>query len=114
MYADADKILKNLHLELPSKIKNEKYEVIKRFQKNAEGLLNGLKNALVNKANFYTKKGINEASPKSKNPRDDTKRQIDYYNVLGIYVNNISKLENYAKKKNRTRYFTFQLPSSTS
>ena len=98
LYADADKILKNLDLPLPSKIKNEKYKVIKRFQKNAERLLNTLKNMLVNKANFNTKKGINKASPKSKNPRDDTKRQIDYYNISCIYVNNISKLENYAKQ----------------
>ena len=81
LYADADKILKNLDLPLPSKIKNEKYKVIKRFQKNAERLLNNFKNMLVNKTNFNTKKGINKAPPKSKNPRDDTKRQIDYYNI---------------------------------
>ena len=34
--AEADKILKNLNLPLPSKITNKKYKVIKRFQKDAE------------------------------------------------------------------------------
>ena len=108
------KLKKNMELPLPSKIKIERYKVIKRFQKDAEKNLNIFKDTLVNIANFKTKKGMNKASPKSKNPRDDTKRQIENYNILGIYINNISKLENYAKKKNRTRYFTFQQPSSTS
>ena len=98
LYGGADEILKNLKLSLPSKIKNEKYEVIKDFQKNAEIHLEYFGKLLSQKAKFYTEKGINKAAPKSKEPREDTKRQIDYYNVLGAYVNNISKLENYTEK----------------
>ena len=63
--AEADKILKNLNLPLPSNIKNEKYKVIKVFQKDAERYLNIHKNILINKANFKTKKGINKAYPKN-------------------------------------------------
>ena len=64
--AEADKILKNLNLPLPSNIKNEKYEVIKSFQKTAERILNVLKKQLEKKANFETKDGISNASPKNK------------------------------------------------
>ena len=99
LYKHADKILKNLKLPLPSEIKNEKYKVIKNCQKNAEIHLDYFGKLLSKKADLYTEKGINKAIPKSKEPREDTKRQIDYYNVLGVYVNNISKLENYAEKK---------------
>ena len=94
----ADKILKKLKLPLPSNIKNEKLEVIKNYQKKAETYLNYFGKLLSKKAELYTEKGINKADPKSKEPRAETKRQIKYYNVLGIYVNNISKLENYAEK----------------
>ena len=97
--AEADKVLKNLNLPLPSNIKSEKYEVIKRFQKTAERILNVLKKQLEKKANFETKDGISNASPKNKSPRRETLSQIKYYNVTGIYVYNINKLENYAKKK---------------
>ena len=55
------------------------------------------RNLLSNKAYFYTEKGVNKAK-KSRNPQKDTERQIDYYNILGEYINNISKLENYAEK----------------
>ena len=105
--AEADRILKSLKLTLPSEIKNEKYEVIKKSLRDGERNLNIFKDKLANKANFKTKDGINIASPKNENPHTQTKREIEYYNVMGIYVNNLSKLEDYAKKKDRTRYFTF-------
>ena len=54
---------------------------------------------MVNKANFKTKDGINIASPKNVNPYRKTKGAIMYYNVFGIYANNLSKLEDYAIKK---------------
>ena len=44
----------------------------------------------------------------NKNPRTETLEEIAYYNILSEYVNNISKLENIAKKKNRTRYHSLQ------
>ena len=52
---------------------------------------------------------MNSASPKSKSPRNDTKRQIDYYNVSGIYVYNIGKLANYAKKQDKVFYISATL-----
>ena len=56
------------------------------------------KDLLSNKAFFYVEKGVNKAKALNRNPRKDTESQIDYYNVLGNYINNISKLENYAEK----------------
>ena len=91
-------VLENLKLQLPSKIKNEKLEVIKIYQKNAEVHLDFFRDLLSNKAFFYLEKGVNKAKALNKNPRKDTESQIDYYNVLGNYINNISKLENYAEK----------------
>ena len=60
-----------------------------------------MKKQLEKKANFKTKDGISNASPKNKSPRRETLGQIKYYNVTGIYVYNINKLENYAKKQDR-------------
>ena len=91
-------ILKNLHLPLPSKIKNEKHEVIKLYQKNAEVHLDYFKSLLKNKAIFYTEKGANKAKESSGDPRRDTREQVKIYNVLGDYINNISKLKTYAEK----------------
>ena len=94
----SDDILKELKLPLPSRIKNRKHEDIKIFQKSAEVHLDFFKDLLSNKAVLYTEKGVNKAKAKSRNPQKDTERQIDHYNVLGIHINNISKLENYAEK----------------
>ena len=90
----SDDILKELKLPLPSKIKNRKHEDIEIFQNNAEVHLEYFRNLLSNKALFYTEKGVNKARAKSSNPHENTLRQIDYYNVLGLYISNISKLEN--------------------
>ena len=91
-------VLKNLKLQLPSKIKNEKLRVIKIYQKNAEVHLDYFRDLLLNKAFFYVEKGVNKAKALNGNPRKDIESQLDYYNVLGNYFNNISKLENYAEK----------------
>ena len=98
LFKEREDILKELKLPLPSKIKNKKLEVIKLYQKNAEIHLDYFRNLLTNKAVFYTEKGANKAKELRKNPRDDTRRQVKFYNVLGDYINNISKLENYAEK----------------
>ena len=98
LFKEREDILKELKLPLPSKIKNQKLEVIKLYQKNAEIHLDYFRNLLTNKAVFYTEKGANKAKELRKNPRDDTRRQVKFYNVLGDYINNISKLENYAEK----------------
>ena len=92
-------ILKKHKLPLPSSIKNRKHEEIVLFQNNAEIILEYFRDLLANKAIFYTEKGENKAKALIKNPRKDTEGQIDNYNVLGNYISNISKLENYAKKK---------------
>ena len=91
-------ILKKLKLQLPSKIKNEKHGVIEIYQKNAEIHLEDFRDLLSNKAYSYTEKGVNKAKAKSRNPQKDTESQIENYNVLGLYISNISKLENYAEK----------------
>ena len=91
-------ILKKLKLPLPSKIKNRKHEVIESFQMSAEVHLDYFKDLLRNKAVFYTEKGVNKAKTLRENPRKDTENQIENYNVLGNYINNINKLENYAEK----------------
>ena len=92
------KLLKKTGLPLPSTIKNLNYTVIKSYQKKAEELHADFQDSLVNKANFGVEGGINKATPKNKNPRTKTLKQISYYNILSEYVNNINKLENIAKK----------------
>ena len=99
MNAEAFEILKNHNLPLPSEIKNEKYQVIKRSLENGESVLIFFKRNFKNKANIKIKDGMTTASPKNENPHAITKSYIRYYNILGIYVNNLSKLKDYAKKK---------------
>ena len=53
---------------------------------------------MANKAEFKIIKGINKAAAINKNPRTETLQEIQYYNVLGEYVNNMNKLENIARK----------------
>ena len=91
-------ILEKHKLPLPIKIKNRKHEEIALFQNNAEIILDYFRDLLASKAYFYTEKGVNKARAKNKNPRKDIEGQIENYNVLGNYISNISKLENYAKK----------------
>ena len=98
MSAENVKILEELKLPLPSKIKNQKLEDIRIFQKNAEVHLDYFKTLLKNKAFFYTEKGSSEAKESSENPRKDAIKQVKIYNILGDYINNISKLESYAEK----------------
>ena len=92
------KILKNLKLKLPSKLLYEKLEVIEMYQKNANIHQDYFRDLLRNKAIFYTEKGVNKAKALNENPRKDTEKQIENYNTLGDYINNISKLGIYAEK----------------
>ena len=92
------RFLEENDLLLPSRIKNESYETIKRYQRKAERLSNDYKKSLANKAEFKIRKGKNKAVPLNKNPRTETLQEIQYYNILGEYVNNMNKLENIAKK----------------
>ena len=92
------KILKNLKLKLPSKLLNEKLEVIKLYQKNADIHQDYFRDLLRNKAIFYTEKGVNKAKALNENPRKDTEKQIENYNALGYCINNIRKLGTYAEK----------------
>ena len=94
------KILKNLKLKLPSKLLNEKLEVIKMYQKNADIHQDYFRDLLRNKAIFYTEKGVNKAKALNENPRKDTEKQIENFNALGYYIYNdhISKLGTYAEK----------------
>ena len=92
------KILKDLKLKLPSKLLNEKLEVITIYQRNADIHQDYFRDLLRNKAIFYTEKGVNKAKALNENPRKDTEKQIENYNVLGDYINNISNLGSYAEK----------------
>ena len=106
-------VLKNLKLPLPSKLKNEKLEDILLYQKNAEVQLNYFGDLLSpNKAIIFKEKGVSKAVKKNKDPNRDTRKQIKVYNILGQYINNIDSLVKYAKK-NRTRYYPLQQPSTT-
>ena len=95
------RFLEENDLLLPSSIKNESYETIKRYQRKAERLSNDYKKLLANKAEFKIRKGKNKAVPLNKNPRTETLQEIQYHNILGEYVNNMNKLENIAKKTGR-------------
>ena len=106
------RFLEENDLLLPSRIRNESYETIKRYQRKAERLANEYKKLLANKAEFKISKGKNKAVAINKNPRTETLQEIQYYNILGEYVNNMNKLENIAKKK-RTRNHPLQQPSTT-
>ena len=112
--AASEKIMKENALILPSKLKNERYELIKNKRKNVEDFLNLLKDkTLKSKANFEMKENKSFAFPKNENPRENTKYLIDKLIILFPLIFAISvNLKNI--KKNRTRYFTFQQPSSTS
>ena len=90
-------------LPLPSTIKNLKYNVIKAYQKRAEELLTSYHGSLTNSADFSVEGGISKATAKKKNPKSFTLRDINYYNILGEYVNNINKLVNIAKKKKQDK-----------
>ena len=96
--AAAVNFLKKNDLPLISNIKNKNYRIIKLYQKRADSLLSDYRDSLINKAEFKVKRGVNKAVPKNKNPREETMKEIAYYNILGDYVNNINKLENIAKK----------------
>ena len=92
-------VLKNLKLQLPSKLKNEKLEDILLYQKNAEVQLNYFADLLTpNKAIIYKEHGVNKAAKKNKDPNRDTRKQIKVCNILGQYINNIDSLVKYAKK----------------
>ena len=104
------RFLEENDLLLPSRIKNESYETIKRYQRKAERLSNDYKKILANKAEFKIRKGKNKAVPLNKNPRTETLQEIQYYNILGEYVNNMNKLENIARKKEGKGIFHFNNP----
>ena len=53
---ESEDVLKELKLPLPSKIKNEKLEVMKLYQKNAEIHLDFFRDLLKNKAFFLHRK----------------------------------------------------------
>ena len=93
------RFLEENDLLLPSRIKNESHETIKRYQRKAERLLDQYKGILANKAEFKTRNGKSKAAPLNKNPRTETLQEIQYYNIIGEYVNNMNKLENISRKK---------------
>ena len=118
-YPDLDSGLNNVisirfleenDLLLPSRIRNESYETIKRYQRKAERLANEYKKILANKAEFEVKKGKKRAVLINKNPRTETLQEIQYYNILGEYVNNMNKLENIARKKEGKGIIHFKNP----
>ena len=104
------RFLEENDLLLPSRIKNESYETIKRYQRKAERLSNDYKKLLANKAEFKIRKGKNKAAPLNKNPRTETFQEIQYYNILGEYVNNMNKLENIVRKKEGKGIIHFNNP----
>ena len=96
--ASSIKFLEENERPLPSRIKNESYKTIKKYQRRAEKLANEYKGILANKAEFKIRKGKNIAVPLNRNPRTETLQEINYFNILGEHVNNMNKLENIAKK----------------
>ena len=104
------RFLEENDLLLPSRIKNESYETIKRYQRKAERLLDQYNVILANKADFKTRKGKSKAAPLNKNPRTETLQEIQYYNILGEYVNNMNKLENISRKKEGKGIIHFNNP----
>ena len=64
---EADKVLDELKLPLPSKLINRKLEDIQLFQKNADIHLNYYKDLLPpTRAILYTEKGVNKAKKEIK------------------------------------------------
>ena len=62
------------------------------------------------KAEFKIRKGKNKAAPLNKNPGTETLQEIQYYNILGEYVNNMNKLENIGRKKEGKGIIHFNNP----
>ena len=108
--ATSIRFLEENDLLLLSRIKNESYETIKRYQRKAERLLDQYKEILANKAEFKTRKGKSKTAPLNKNPRTETLQEIQYYNILGEYVNNMNKLENISRKKEGKGIIHFNNP----
>ena len=108
--ATSIRFLEENDLLLPSRIKNESYETIKRYQRKAERLLDQYKGFLVNKAEFKTRNGKSKAAPLNKNPRTETLQEILYYNIIGEYVNNMNKPENISRKKEGKGIIHFNNP----
>ena len=91
-YAKAVKFLEENELPLPESIIGKNLEKIIKYQKRSGRLVDDYKRILENKAKFKTIDGKNTAKAKNKNPRKDTGQQIEYYNILGQYYQNISDL----------------------
>ena len=108
--ASSIKFLEENDLPLPSRIKNESYKTIKKYQRRAERLADDYKEILANKAKFKIRKGKNKAVPLNKNPRTETIREISYFNIIGEYVNNMNKLENIVRKKEGKGIIHFNNP----
>ena len=104
------RFLEENDLLLPSRIKNESYETIKRYQRKEERLLDQYNVILANKGDFKTRKDKKKAAPLNKNPRTETLQEIQYYNILGEYVNNMNKLENISRKKEGKGIIHFNNP----
>ena len=108
--ATSIRFLEENDLLLPSRIQNESYETIKRDQRKAERLLDQYKGILAHKAEFKTRNGKSKAAPLNKNPRTETLQEIQYYNIIGEYVNNMNKLENISRKKEGKGIIHFNNP----
>ena len=65
---------------------------------------------MINTAVFDVEGGINKAKAINENPRGYTLKYVNYYNILGEYVNNINKLENIEKKKTGQGIIHFNNP----
>ena len=109
-YASSIKFLEENELPLQSLIQNESHKTIKKYQRRAERLANQYKLILANKAEFKIRKGKNIAVPLSRNPRTETKQEINYFYILGEYVNNMNKLENIVRKKEGKGIIHFNNP----
>ena len=93
------KFLEENELPLPSSIKNESYKKIKKYQKKAEKLVDNFKDNLSKKVIFKTRKGKNKAVAKNDYPYKKALEEINYYNILSEYVNNMNKLETIVRLK---------------
>ena len=109
-YAFAINFLEENELPLPERIRNESNKTVKKFQRRSERLSDKYKTILANKAKFKTRKGKNIAVAINKNPRKETEQQIEYYNILGQYIKNISILEELTRKKEGKGIIHFNNP----
>ena len=79
-------------LKLPSYYKDKSLKELQEALKNSQAILSGYKDSIKNVVKYDYVEGKSIASPKNKNPRAETRKEIEEHNILEIYNYNLDQL----------------------